>query len=49
MTAGPDAPVQFARAVLGALGLMTQEALAAYEGVFADGDAASYEALMASA
>jgi hypothetical protein len=41
--------VQFARATLGALGLASDEALAAYEAVFADGDQAAYPALMAAA
>ena len=41
VTAGPDAPVQFARATLGLLGLMPEAALDAYEGVFARGDASA--------
>ena len=49
VTAGPDSPVQFARATLGLLGLMSDESLAAYEGVFADGDASAYPVLMAAA
>jgi len=49
VTAGPDAPVQFARATLELLGLMPDAALAAYEGVFARGDASCFPALMASA
>lgn len=49
ITAGPDAPVQFASTVLGALGLLTEAARTAYEGVFADGDASSFPALMAAA
>ena len=49
VTAGPDAPVQFARATLGLLGLMPEAALEAYEGVFARGDASCYPALMATA
>ncbi len=49
VTAGPDAPVQFARATLALLGLMPEPALEAYEGVFADGDAACFPALMAAA
>jgi putative intracellular protease/amidase len=49
VTAGPQSPVQFARATLGALGLASDEALAAYEAVFADGDQAAYPALMAAA
>lgn len=46
VTAGPDAPVQFARETLGLLGLMPDTALDAYEGVFARGDASCYPALM---
>ena len=34
ITAGPQSPVQFARATLGRLGLGTPEILDAYEGVF---------------
>ncbi len=49
VTAGPDAPVQFARATLALLGLMPEAALDAYEGVFARGDAACYPALMEAA
>ncbi len=46
VTAGPDSPVQFARATLGALGLAPEATLEAYEGVFHRGDAASFPALM---
>jgi putative intracellular protease/amidase len=49
VTAGPDAPVQFARATLGLLGLMPEAALDAYEGVIARGDASRYPALMQAA
>lgn len=49
VTAGPDAPVQFARETLGLLGLMPAPALDAYEGVFARGDASCYPALMQAA
>jgi putative intracellular protease/amidase len=49
VTAGADAPVQFARATLGLLGLMPEPALEAYEGVFARGDASCYPALMQAA
>lgn len=49
VTAGPDAPVQWAAATLGALGLMPEGVQAAYEGVFARGDVSSYEALIGSA
>lgn len=48
ITAGPDAPVQFARAALATLGLLPEATLDAYEGVFDRGDASSYEALMAA-
>jgi putative intracellular protease/amidase len=46
VTAGPDAPVQFARATLQRLGLASDEKLAAYEGVFHRGDASCYPALV---
>jgi putative intracellular protease/amidase len=49
VTAGPQSPVQFAAATLGALGLAPAATLAAYEAVFADGDASAYPALMAAA
>jgi len=49
VTAGPQSPVQFAAATLGVLGLASAETLAAYEAVFADGDASAYPALMAAA
>ena len=49
VTAGPQSPVQFARAALGLLGLGSEEALAAYEAVFADGDPTAYPALMRAA
>ena len=49
VTAGPDAPVQFARATLGLLGLMPEAALEAYEGVFDRGDASCHPGLMAAA
>ena len=48
ITAGPDAPVQFARATLAELGLLGEDVLDAYERVFADGDAAAYGRLMAA-
>jgi putative intracellular protease/amidase len=47
VTAGPQSPVQFARATLGMLGLMSEERLEAYEAVFHRGDPAGYAALMA--
>jgi len=46
VTAGPDAPVQFAAATLGLLGLMSKSRVEAYEGLFADGDASYFPALM---
>ena len=48
VTAGPQSPVQFARATLGMLGLMPEEMLEAYEAVFHRGDPAGYAVLMAS-
>jgi putative intracellular protease/amidase len=49
VTAGPDAPVQFARETLALLGLMPKHALEAYEGLFADGDASCFPVLMQAA
>lgn len=46
VTAGPDSPVQFARATLSRLGLASESTLEAYEGVFHRGDPAAYPALM---
>ncbi len=46
VTAGPQSPVQFARATLGMLGLMPEERLEAYEAVFHRGDPAGYLELM---
>jgi putative intracellular protease/amidase len=46
ITAGPQSPVQFARAVLGRLGLASEETLEAYETVFHRGDPAGYPVLM---
>ena len=46
ITAGPQSPVQFARAVLGRLGLASPETLDAYEDVFYRGDPAAFPALM---
>lgn len=48
VTAGPDAPVPFAGAVLGYLGLASEETLDAYEAVFDRGDATAYPALMSA-
>lgn len=49
VTAGPQSPVQFARATLGRLGLASPETLAAYEGVFHRADPAAFPALMQAA
>jgi putative intracellular protease/amidase len=49
VTAGPDAPVQFAAATLEALGLFDVTVRTAYEGVFSRGDADAYQALMQGA
>jgi putative intracellular protease/amidase len=46
ITAGPDSPVQFARAALERLGLASEPTLEAYEAVFHRGDAAAFGALM---
>jgi hypothetical protein len=46
ITAGPQSPVQFARATLGRLGLASTETLEAYEGVFHRADPAAFPALM---
>jgi putative intracellular protease/amidase len=49
VTAGPQSPVQFARATLGMLGLASEDVLEAYEGVFHRADPASFPVLMAAA
>ena len=49
VTAGPQAPVQFAAATLGLLGLASPERLEAYVGVFHRADPAAYPALLAPA
>jgi putative intracellular protease/amidase len=49
ITAGPQSPVQFARATLARLGLASDETLDAYEGVFHRGDPAAYPVLMQAA
>ena len=49
ITAGPQSPVQFATATLRRLGLASDETLAAYEAVFADGDATAFPRLTAAA
>jgi putative intracellular protease/amidase len=46
ITAGPQSPVQFARAALGHLGLASEETLEAYEAVFHRGDPAGFPILM---
>lgn len=46
VTAGPQSPVQFARATLGRLGLASPETLDAYEGVFHRADPAAFPMLM---
>ncbi|MFG1907393.1 DJ-1/PfpI family protein [Kribbella sp. NPDC048928] len=46
ITAGPDSPVQFARAVLERLGLADERKLEAYEGVFHRADPAAYATLV---
>jgi putative intracellular protease/amidase len=46
ITAGPQSPVQFARATLERLGLASGRTLAAYEALFDRGDAAAFPALM---
>jgi putative intracellular protease/amidase len=46
VTAGPDAPVQFARAVLQRLELADERKLDAYEGVFHRADPAAYAILV---
>lgn len=49
VTAGPDSPVQFARATLRLLGLADEPTLQAYEDVFHRADAGAYPALMQAA
>ena len=46
ITAGPDSPVQFARATLERLGLADDKKLDAYEGVFHRADPAAYPVLV---
>jgi putative intracellular protease/amidase len=46
ITAGPQSPVQFARATLERLGLASERTLEAYEGVFHRADAAAFHVLM---
>ena len=49
ITAGPQSPVQFARATLGCLGLAPEEVLQAYEDLFHGGDPAAFGVLMQAA
>jgi putative intracellular protease/amidase len=46
ITAGPQSPVQFARATLGRLGLASEQTLEAYEALFHGGDPAAFPVLM---
>ncbi|PBB07293.1 glutamine amidotransferase [Kocuria sp. WRN011] len=46
LTAGPQSPVQFARATLGMLGLISDEMLEAYEALFHRGDPSAFPVLM---
>lgn len=46
ITAGPQSPVQFARATLGRLGLASERTLDAYERLFHGGDATAFPMLM---
>jgi len=46
ITAGPQSPVQFARATLGRLGLASERTLDAYEDLFHRGDPAAFPVLM---
>jgi len=48
ITAGPQSPVQFARATLQRLGLASERTLEAYEGFFDRGDSTAFETLMQS-
>jgi putative intracellular protease/amidase len=48
ITAGPQSPVQFARATLQRLGLASQRTLEAYEAFFDRGDSSAFPALMDS-
>jgi putative intracellular protease/amidase len=49
ITAGPQSPVQFARAVLGRLELASDRTLEAYEALFHRGDPAAFPVLMQAA
>jgi hypothetical protein len=46
ITAGPQSPVQFARAALGRLGLASERTLDAYEALFHRGEPAAFAVLM---
>jgi putative intracellular protease/amidase len=46
ITAGPQSPVQFARATMGRLGLASARRLEAYEALFDRGDQAAFPVLM---
>jgi putative intracellular protease/amidase len=46
ITAGPQSPVQFARATMGRLGLASERTLEAYEALFHRGDLAAFPVLM---
>jgi putative intracellular protease/amidase len=46
ITAGPQSPVQFARATMGRLGLASERTLEAYEALFHRGDQAAFPVLM---
>ena len=46
ITAGPQSPVQFARATLGRLGLASDDTLDAYERLFDRGDASAFPVLV---
>jgi putative intracellular protease/amidase len=46
ITAGPQSPVQFARATMGRLGLASERTLEAYEALFHRGDQAAFLVLM---
>ena len=46
ITAGPQSPVQFARATMGRLGVASERTLEAYEALFHRGDQAAFPVLM---
>lgn len=46
ITAGPQSPVQFARATMARLGLASERTLEAYEALFHRGDQAAFQVLM---